>query len=223
MLWILISLFFCWLTFREIIGAIIPRSGYEHPEPVYKPYLFFCLIMAALFAWRPIHYWYFERHLSTIATQLADSKPAKFHCNTAFDAMFDNDPFAAGHANFATGQIVFQLRWCATLLDYLDHPERATREELHSLNMFTHESMHVRGERNEAKTECQAIQRNYRAAKLLGVADDIARKNALDIYQYNYMRLKNAPERVASYYSDQCAPGKAMDEHLSDSTWIALE
>jgi hypothetical protein len=21
------------------------------------------------------------------------------------------------------------------------------------------------------------------------------------------------------YYSDQCAPGKAMDEHLSDSTW----
>jgi hypothetical protein len=22
-----------------------------------------------------------------------------------------------------------------------------------------------------------------------------------------------------AYYSDQCAPGKAMDEHLSDSTW----
>jgi hypothetical protein len=23
----------------------------------------------------------------------------------------------------------------------------------------------------------------------------------------------------AAYYSDQCAPGRAMDEHLSDSTW----
>jgi hypothetical protein len=23
----------------------------------------------------------------------------------------------------------------------------------------------------------------------------------------------------AQYYSSECAPGKAMDEHLSDSTW----
>jgi hypothetical protein len=23
----------------------------------------------------------------------------------------------------------------------------------------------------------------------------------------------------SAYYSEQCAPGKALDEHLSDSTW----
>jgi hypothetical protein len=27
----------------------------------------------------------------------------------------------------------------------------------------------------------------------------------------------------AAYYSDQCAPGKALDEHLSDSTWAHSE
>lgn len=27
------------------------------------------------------------------------------------------------------------------------------------------------------------------------------------------------PLMQGAYYSDQCAPGKGMDEHLSDSTW----
>ena len=85
--------------------------------------------------------------------------------------------------------------------------------------MFTHESMHVRGELNEAKTECEAVQRNYRAAKLLGVPDDIARKNALDYYSILYKRRAIIGGLAGSYYSDQCAPGKAMDEHLEDSTW----
>ena len=52
--------------------------------------------------------------------------------------------------------------------------------------MFTHESMHVRGERNEARTECEAVQRNYRAAKLLGVPDATAKRNALDYYNNLY-------------------------------------
>jgi hypothetical protein len=223
MVWLLISGFFCWLAFRELKRSRVPRRGYGRPEPVYKPYLLLCLMLAGLFAWRPLHYWQFERRLSLVATELADSKPAHFHCNTAFDAMFDNDPFAAGHASPETGEIVFQHPWCATLMDYLDHPERANRQELHSLNMLTHESMHARGELNEARTECQAVQRNYRTAKLLEVPEPVATKNALDIYRTNYMQLSSAPDRVAAYFSAQCAPGKELDEQLSDSAWQRLE
>ncbi|AEF98886.1 hypothetical protein [Methylomonas methanica] len=223
MVWILISLFFCWLALREVKGAMVGRRGYGQAQPVYKPYLLVCLIFAGLFAWRPLHFWLLERQLSAIATQLADSRPAHFHCNTVLDAVFDNDPFAAGHASPETGEIVFQHPWCATLTDYLDHPETASRQELHSLNMLTHESMHVRGEMNEARTECQAVQRNYRTAKLLGVPDPVARKNAVEIYQVNYRQLSTAPDRVAAYFSAQCAPGKELDEQLSDSTWLWLE
>lgn len=85
--------------------------------------------------------------------------------------------------------------------------------------MFTHESMHIRGEMNEARTECQAVQRNYRAAKLLGVPDAIAKKNALDYYNNSYLERPNNGFLQASYYSDQCAAGKVWDEHLTDSTW----
>ena len=85
--------------------------------------------------------------------------------------------------------------------------------------MFTHESMHVRGELDEAKTECEAVQRNYRAARMLGVADDTARQNALDYYNILYKRRAIVGGLSGSYYSAECAPGKALDEHLEDSTW----
>ncbi len=104
-------------------------------------------------------------------------------------------------------------------MSYLSHPERATGRELQSLDLFTHESMHVRGELNEALTECEAVQRNYRAARLLGVPDKAARENALRYYNINYQQRGKIGGMQAAYYSDQCAPGKAMDEHLSDSTW----
>jgi hypothetical protein len=85
--------------------------------------------------------------------------------------------------------------------------------------MFTHESMHVRGELDEARTECQAVQRNYRAARLLGVPDATARRNALDYYNNLYKLRRDEGTMQAAYYSEDCAPGKALDEHLNDSTW----
>jgi hypothetical protein len=224
MLLILISLFFCWLIYREFKQSKTP-TGFDCPPPmpVYKPYVVLCLIMAVLFAWTPIHYWHFQRYLSAIATELADSHPAKVHCNTAFDSMFDTFGINASHADPKTGELVIQYPWCATLMDYLNHPGSANQRELWGLAMLTHESMHVRGEYNEVITECEAVQRNYRTAKLLGVPDNIAQKNALDYYYGYYLKRPEMGTMQSAYFSDQCAPGKELDEHLSDSTWVTLE
>ena len=219
MLWIAASLFFLWCAYREVRASVVPPPGFDQTRPVYKPYLALVLILAVLSAWPTVHRWYFEHFLSVKATQLADYHRATVHCNTAFDTMLDPEMLAAGHANPRTGKIGIQAPWCDRLSSYLSHPNRATEEELSSLDMFTHESMHVRGELDEAKTECQAVQRNYRAAKLLGVADDIARSNALDYYNILYRRRAIIGGLAGSYYSGQCAPGKALDEHLEDSTW----
>jgi hypothetical protein len=219
MLWILASLFFCWCAFREIRGSIVAPAGYDFPAPISKSYLALVLALAAGFAWPAMHTWYFQWLLSIKATELADNHRATVHCNTTFDTMLDPEMLAAGHANPRTGKIVLQAPWCGTLMSYLHHPARATQQELDSLDIFTHESMHIRGEMNEARTECQAIQRNYRAAKLLGVSDAVAKKNALQIYTVNYQERGQIGGMQAAYYSDQCAPGKALDEHLIDSTW----
>lgn len=219
MLWILVSLLFLGLAFREVRASIVPPFGYDSPRPIYLPYLAFVLIMAAAFAWPPVQRWYFEGFLATRATILAEGHRARVHCNTMFDTMLDPEVFAAGHANPRTGQIGIQAPWCDTLRSYLRHPGRADREELQSLDMITHESMHVRGELNEARTECQAVQRNYRAAKLLGVPDAIAKQNAEDYYNVLYKERGEIGGLQALYFSPQCAPGKALDEHLADSTW----
>jgi hypothetical protein len=221
MLWILASVFFLWCAFREIRNSIIAPPGFATPASLSKPYLAVVLALAALFAWPPVHTFFFERFLSAKATQLADNHRARVHCNTLFDTMLDTEMLAAGHANPQTGKIGIQQPWCSRLMSYLRHPNRASLNELRSLDLFTHESMHVRGEYNEALTECEAVQRNYRAAKLLGVADEIAKKNALDYYNIAYQQRAKIGGMQGAYYSNECAPGKAMDEHLSDSTWSA--
>ena len=98
-------------------------------------------------------------------------------------------------------------------MNYIKHPAAASKEELYSLNILTHESMHARGEYNEAKTECEAVQRNYHTAILLGVPDTIAKQNALAYYKNYYLK------RTGTYFSKDCVPDGSLDEHLSDSTW----
>jgi hypothetical protein len=219
MLWILAALFFCWLILRELRNGVVPPPGFNVPTPISKPFLVVCLVLALGFAWPPYRNWRFERFLSAKATQIADLHPAHVHCNTIVDTMLDQYMLAIAHADPRTGKIGIQYPWCRTLMAFLNHPERANARELDSLNMLTHESMHVRGERNEALTECEAVQRNYRAARLLGVPDRVAKKDALAYYYGDYMRREQVGGMSGSYFSDQCAPGKEMDEYLSDSTW----
>jgi hypothetical protein len=203
MLWILTSLFFSWLIYRELISHM----------PIYKPYLAMLLLLALLFAWPPINHWRTERFLTSKARELSENNATIVHCNTLFDTLFDEEVRVGGHANPETGYIVIQYPRCSVLMDYIKHPAEANQEKIFALNIFTHESMHARGEYNEAVTECQSVQRNYRSAKLLGVPDDIAKKDALFYYNNYYVK------RTDGYFSKQCAPGKALDEHLSDSTW----
>ncbi len=199
----LISLFFIWLVIRQV------RS----PEPIdgfNLGYIVVLLGLAVLSGWPAIDHWRFERFLSVQAYELTEHRPARVNCVTIFESVFDRFGLA-GRANPETGNIVIQYPWCNTLRDYLDHPQSANEKELFSLHMFTHEAMHARGEYNEQKTDCQAIQRNYRAAKLLGVPDHVAKENAIAYYK--------GPYRKHSYFSNECAPGTELDERLPDSIW----
>lgn len=215
MLLTLCALFFAWLAVREIFGSF--RS--DRPEPIFLPYLLLVSASAVACAWLPLRDWRFERFLEEKAMLLTDGKPVSVHCNTLFDTMLDPHQLSAGHANPSTGEIVFQKPWCSRLRDYLDDPEAAEEMEINSLNLFTHEAMHIRGELNEAVTECQAVQRNYRAARLLGVPDAVAKDTAVRYYRQIYALRQNSGALSAGYYSADCASGRALDERLPDSTW----
>jgi hypothetical protein len=220
MLWLLISGFFCWLIFREIYYSFTPPAGFDKPHSkISKSYLAALIVLAAGFAYPPINTWQFERFLTKNARILSESSKATVHCNSVGDTFFDPNVFAAGHAQYDTGEIVFAHTWCESLQKHLHNPQNPTREGIISVHIFAHEAMHIRGEHDEAKTECQAIQRYARAAQMLGVDEQNAKKNGMAYFQTEYQLRATQGQMSSQYYSAECAPGKAWDEKLADSTW----
>jgi hypothetical protein len=220
MLLLILAAFFLWLGLREIYYGFVTHPSFQNPHQISKPYVFITLLIAAALAYSPIRFWNFERFLTAKAKILSESRAATVHCNTVFDTFFDSQVFAAGHAQIETGRIVLQHPWCGALMDFLQKPDVKNRKGIIALHIFTHEAMHIRGERDEAKTECQAIQRFVRAAKLLGVKSEaIAQQSGRSYYENEYQQRATHGAMSNHYYSKECAPGKALDEQLPDSTW----
>lgn len=212
--WIIASLFFAWLCWREM------RSPWSetHPQPVYWPWLALTLGLAIGCAWVPLGTWRFEGWLARKATILADGKRASVHCNTLFDTMMDPSSSSTGHADPETGRIVLQKPWCSHLRSYLRHPARADADEIFSLALFTHEAMHIRGELNEARTECQAVQRMAKAGELLGVDPVMAQSHARYFFEVIYPR-RQFGSYSAAYFSTDCVRDGAWDEKLDHPPW----
>lgn len=217
MLWLSISALFGWLVMRELTRGLV-HDGPDR-SPVDKGYVAVMAAIAIGFAYPPVRTWQFERFLTAKARILAENPRAHVHCNTVFDTFFDSNVFAAGHATPETGRIVLQHPWCGRLMDHLDDPAKATREGMHAAHLFAHEAMHIRGELNEAATDCQAIQRHARAASLLGIPEHLGKASGLAYYRGDYQQRAAIGGLAGMYYSSECAPGKALDERLPDSIW----
>ena len=201
---LILSLFFFWLIYREI-------STPQELNSIDKGYIAVMLSFALLSGVPVMNEWRFERFLSAKATILAEGYPTDVSCASVFESVYKKLGLL-GTGDPSTGKIVLHYPTCNNLREYLDKPWNASEKAITSLHVFTHEAMHVRGELNEAKADCQAIQRDIYAAKLLGISDDIvAEETALAYY--------NGPYKNHPYFSVECAKGKVLDEDLSGSIW----
>lgn len=207
MILLVFSAFFCWLFFREVFS----KEGYF--DTFSKGYLLGTALLALAFAWPSIKTWRLESYLSEKASIVADKPGVEVKCNSVFDTILSGQALDnnLGTARIDGGKIFFENSWCSHFLDYLDDPVAATGDKLIAMHVFTHEIMHVRGERNEAKTDCQAIQRNHTVGELLDIPKRVARKNAERYYLTVYPRHP--------YASKECVVGGLYDEKLSDSIW----
>ena len=219
MLWLTASGIFAFLMLREIYHAFVAPKGYPAPRALSWPAVLVFAGIAAALAWPPASKWRFEHFLTAKARALSGSALATVHCNSAADTLFDPNVFAAGHADLETGAIVFNADWCGRLQKHLRNPQRADPDGIVALHIFAHEAMHVRGERDEARTECQAIQRHAQAAALLGIPVEIGRQHARAYYRGPYQQRAGAGSMSSQYYSNECAPGRMLDERLPDPPW----
>jgi hypothetical protein len=78
---------------------------------------------------------------------------------------------------------------------------------------LAHESWHLRGILNEARTQCYAVQTTEAVARSLGVAAADARAIAVRV------ALDNSRSAEDEYHSGQCRPGGAYDLRPDTTAW----
>ncbi len=158
-----------------------------------------------------------EHRLADAAGTLAGRR-VEVHCQTLGEAFVDTD----GHLGYVAwgpdgvpeARTTIKREPCAALDAYLGGGRAdPTEAEIEAVHVLSHESRHMAGVMNEALTECQAMQRDAVAARLLGATDAQARR--LD--RYYWMVLY--PRMPVDYRDGACAPGGAWDEHLPDAPW----
>ena len=92
-------------------------------------------------------------------------------------------------------------------------PCRNPLEIAWSLNTLAHESYHLAGVRNEAQTECYALQAIDFVARRLGASPEQGR--ALGAFSFDQL-----PGRMpAEYSSPECRDGHRFDLHPNDPAW----
>ena len=82
-----------------------------------------------------------------------------------------------------------------------------------AVNVLTHESYHLAGNRSESVVQCYAMQRNAEAARQLGATAEQADAIARFVYAHVY------PSLPQEYRSSDCHDGGPYDLRPSTSVW----
>jgi hypothetical protein len=158
-----------------------------------------------------------QNRLAAVASELA-GRPVGVHCPGFLAALvdvrgeagrveFDAAGRPADHTNLAPST-------CASLrhlnrIDFtcLDRGDcgYAAFKAAWAAHTLAHESFHLRGFQDEARTECYALQNTAFVAERLGVADAAARKLQTWIY------VKGYPNEPDDYRSPDCRNGGPLD------------
>jgi hypothetical protein len=158
-----------------------------------------------------------EGELSRAASRLVGVS-VQVHCQTVGEEMVATDQ----HLGFVRWgpdgrpelRTTIMREPCRALAGYLSSDHRQPSEdEVQAVHVLGHESRHMAGTMDEARAECQAMQRDALAARLLGADPAQARRLA------RYYWLVDYPRMPQEYRSCECAAGGSWDEHLPDAPW----
>jgi hypothetical protein len=159
-----------------------------------------------------------ERRLAAAASEFAGTR-VEVRCQTFGGAFLD--------VGADLGYVIFGSdgrpeRWtlikreqCRELSGYLSSDKLSpTRSQIVAVHVLSHESVHMSGMRNEAQTECLAMQRDAEMAQLLGASPRAAGALAVAYWRDVY------PGMPAAYRSEECGPGLALDGGRPDAPWV---
>ena len=144
--------------------------------------------------------------------------PVEVHCQ-AFGEAFVDAGFELGYVRFGPDGVpehktLIKRQQCSDLSAYLrsDKSDFST-EHVVAVHTLTHEAIHMSGIKNEAETECLAMQRDAEMATLLGAQPADAQRLATHYWETIYPRMPDG------YRSDECRPEGELDRDLPGAPW----
>jgi hypothetical protein len=158
-----------------------------------------------------------ERRLAAVASALA-GVPVAVRCQRLGSAFVDAGP-ELGYVRWQPDgtperRTLIKRDACRDLAAYVrSGGRRPSRAQVVAVHVLAHEAMHMAGLVQEHAAECAAVQRDARAARLLGASPDDARALAVAYWRTVY------PAMPDGYRSTACRPGGTLDEHLPDAPW----
>lgn len=160
-----------------------------------------------------------ESRLSEAATALVGDS-ARVRCQTAgqefVDAGAELGYVRYGPDGVPEQETLIKRAQCRALRSYLaSDRESPSRDEVIAVHILSHEARHMAGQKNESAAECEAMQRDAWAARLLGATPEQAHELAHTYWRDVY------PQLTDSYRSGTCAPGAELDERLEHAPWAS--
>ena len=158
-----------------------------------------------------------ESRLDSAASSLVGA-PAQVHCQTTGQQMLDVGSELGfvryGPDGVPEHETLIKRSPCQELASYLGSDKQdPDRDEVVAVHILSHEARHMAGTTGEAEAECQAMQRDAWAARLLGATVEQAHRLARTYWLVVYPTLND------TYRSAACQPGGPLDEHLELAPW----
>lgn len=195
------------------VGVVLKGTRGE-PHPIV---LVLLALAIGFFGWREYTGRQLEDRLSQVASTLA-MRHVGVECQGTAASLVDigaelgtvqfgPDGEPAGNTDLTHGV-------CNHLASYLDgHQALPSASEIIAVQVLAHESYHLFGIIDEARTECMSIQNTARAAEMLGATPTQARSLAKRYWTEFYPRLP------AEYQSNECRDGGSLDRHPATADW----
>ncbi len=181
-----------------------------------RPYVTLAVILTLLLPllWTEIRWLRIQAAATTAVQQLTGNPSARVHCQRAM-ATFLWAGADLGRVEWdEPDRAWLTLETCQHLGTwYRSDRAEPSLDEVVAVHVLTHEAMHVAGDRNEATTECRALQRDAHTVVLLGGTPEqgsgLAERIATEVY----------PTMPDEYRTPECRPGGALDLTPEDDSW----
>ncbi len=195
------------------VGVVLKCTRWR-PHPIVLVVL---AVAIGFFGWRAYTGHRLEDRLGTVASALAMRHVGVECQGTAASLVdvgfelgtveFSADGEPAGHTDLTHGV-------CGHLASYLDGGQALpSDDEVIAVHVLAHESYHLFGIVDEARTECMSVQNTARAAEMLGASQEQAQALAERYWTEFYPRLSD------DYRSTECRNGGSLDRHPASSDW----